>query len=194
MFKPLLVTGPTETPVDLLDLALHLREDGEDQDLVIEQLLDAAVAHLDGDQGILGRALVTQTWRQDFRDWGGGCLRLPLFPVASITSVVYVDADDADQTVLAADYQLLADDAGYYVQFDEDYDFPNLTDEFGARVKVTYVAGQAVASVPAAIKQAIKLLVAHWYENREGVIIGTTSASVPMAVDMLVAPYRRVRL
>lgn len=56
-------------------------------------------------------------------------------------------------------------------------------------VQVTYVAGfGGLYTVPDAIKTAIKMLVAHWYENREAVTPGPLSP-VPMAVEALLMAY-----
>jgi uncharacterized phage protein (predicted DNA packaging) len=35
------------------------------------------------------------------------------------------------------------------------------------------------------VRQAVLLLVGHWYANREAVVIGTITAEVPLAVDRL---------
>lgn len=40
------------------------------------------------------------------------------------------------------------------------------------------------------ITTAMLLLIAHWYENREAVVVGDTASSLPMAVDALITPYR----
>ncbi|ARS51506.1 head-tail connector protein [Kushneria konosiri] len=42
------------------------------------------------------------------------------------------------------------------------------------------------------ITVAMLLLIGHWYENREAVVIGTITAQVPMAVEMLLWPHRRL--
>ncbi|MFP5432845.1 MAG: head-tail connector protein [Alphaproteobacteria bacterium] len=42
------------------------------------------------------------------------------------------------------------------------------------------------------MKAAILLLVGHWYANREAVVTGTIATQLPMAVDALLAPLRRV--
>jgi uncharacterized phiE125 gp8 family phage protein len=55
-------------------------------------------------------------------------------------------------------------------------------------VTITYVAGYAdVAHVPQSIKQAMLLLLATWYENREDVVIDRRISSVSLAkgVDAL---------
>jgi uncharacterized phiE125 gp8 family phage protein len=136
---------------------------------------------------------VQQTWRQDYDDFRS-CLRLPLFPVLSITSVKYVDTDGVEQTVDSANYVLLTDERGAYVEFADGYSFPALN-AASAAVRIAYVAGYGAAStVPPAIKQAMLLLIGAWYENREQTAIGVTVAGLPrsVAVDALLAPFRRI--
>jgi hypothetical protein len=41
------------------------------------------------------------------------------------------------------------------------------------------------------VKHAIKLLVAHWFRNRETVLVGTVSSELSKAVDALVVQFRR---
>jgi uncharacterized phiE125 gp8 family phage protein len=201
MFSPVLVTPPAITPVSLVEIKAHCRAaDFSDDDVLLTAYLSAAVSHLDGWTGILGRALVEQTWRQDFEDFRS-CLRLPLFPVISASSLKYLDTDGAEQTVAAENYSIRNDAQGAYVRFLSTYSFPSLNAE-GAAVSVTYSAGyattgsgeSAVSSVPQAIKQAILLLVGHWYENREAVNVGSSVTVLPMAVDVLLAPFRRMRV
>jgi uncharacterized phiE125 gp8 family phage protein len=54
-------------------------------------------------------------------------------------------------------------------------------------VEVEFKAGYgtAAANVPDTIKAAMKLLVGHWFENREEVITGTISTDIPMATKAL---------
>lgn len=41
---------------------------------------------------------------------------------------------------------------------------------------------------------AMLLLIGHWFENREAVVIGSTPAELPMAVEALIAPYRHYQI
>lgn len=187
MLAPVRTVAPATTPVSLTEAKAHLRVDHDDDDTLIGALIDAATAHLDGWTGVLGRAIITQTWRQDFYEFSHK-LRLPLHPVASITSVTYYDGDNAQQTLSTDVYELLTDAAGAYVAEKADQTWPGTKDR-AAAVSVTFVAGEATA--PAAIKAAILLLIGHLYENREAV--GPDAMSeLPMAVSALIAPYRRV--
>ena len=50
----------------------------------------------------------------------------------------------------------------------------------------THYIGVDVAAFET-LKSAIKLLVGHWYEHREAVVIGDSAAPMPMAVEALIA-------
>ena len=69
--------------------------------------------------------------------------------------------------------------------------WPTATRETGGSVRVDFHAGYAstastwVSEPPKGIDQAIRLIVGHWYENREDVVIGTMTARVPRAADAL---------
>jgi len=180
MYAPVRTVAPATTPVSVSEAKAHLRVDGSDEDTLIGALVASATSHLDGYSGVLGRAIITQTWRQDFDDFSTR-LRLPLFPVASISSVTYRDANGTTQTVSAANYALLCDDRGYYVRFIDDYDPPIVYDD-GPAVSVTYVAE---ATAPPGLMHAIKLLVGAWFADRE-------AGEIPRAVDRLLTPFRRI--
>lgn len=197
MYRPVLVTAPTITPVtvDQLKDQLDLDADDDDFDTLLSALLAAAVAHLDGWTGILGRCLCDQTWRQDF-DTFYRCLPLPLAPVVSITSVTYLDADGASQTVAGSNYRLLNDELGPHVKFYDTFAFPAVRSE-GPSVSVTYVAGYGasagVSLAPDSIKQAIVIAVRHWFDNPGMVAFTPGLARLPLAFDALIAPHRRNR-
>lgn len=203
MYRPVLVTAPTITPVSLVEVKAHcLRGDATiDHDAYLTALIAAATAHLDGWTGILGRCLVEQTWRQDF-DCFWRAFRLPLYPVISITSLKYDDTEGVERTVDAANHRLLDDDLGSYLKLVDAYDVPATMQDGGSpHVRIAYKAGHAIAdgtaAVPQAIKHAMLLLIEHWFNNRGAVVVGGISSAsatpLPMAVDALVAPYRRIK-
>jgi uncharacterized phiE125 gp8 family phage protein len=199
MYRPVLVTAPTITPVSLAEVKAQLDIDYMDKDALIQGLIAAATAHLDGWTGILGRALCEQTWRQDF-DTFSRKLRLPLFPIISVSSVKYTDTNGSEQTVAGANYNVLTDDLGTYAEPIYNFAFPSLKQFQPAAVRVQYVAGYAngtgdpvVSTVPDAIKQAMFLLIRHWFDNPSASVVGQTVAKLPLAVDALLAPYRRTQ-
>lgn len=191
MYAPIRTTSPATTPVSLTEVKAHCRVDGTDSDAVLTILLNAAVDHLDGWTGILGRALVTQTWRQDYCSFTTP-LRLAVGPVASVTSVTYYDTDNVQQTLANTVYALRNDAQGARLDLKVDQVWPAYYARADA-VSVTYVAGTAAADVPASIKAAILLLVSHWNENREAVTDGAMSA-LPLGVDRLIGLHRRMNI
>jgi len=189
--KPVLSSAPATNPITDDEAKSHLRVDHTDEDTHIGLLVDAVTAYVDGYSGILGRALVTQTWTQDFNAWPCDRLRLPLAPVASITSITYYDTNNDSQTLSSANYTLLEDSRGPAAVWAFNANLPSVYDREDA-IRVTFVAGYGAASaVPAAIKAAMLLMVADLYENREPVVIGQ-AVNETMAVQRLLAPFRRV--
>jgi uncharacterized phiE125 gp8 family phage protein len=190
MYAPVLVSPPDEAIVSTEDAKLHLHVDGTIEDGLVESLVAAATSHLDGYTGILGRALVSQVWRQDFDSFGRR-LRLPLL-AASIVSVTWRAGDGSISTIEDDSYTLQHDALGSTVRFSDSFSFSSDLYETAA-IAVTFVAGYGEAEdVPQALRQAILLLVGHWYANREAVNVGNITTALPMSVEALVAPYRRV--
>lgn len=190
-YRPVLVTAPTAPPVTIEEAQRHCRIDGSDEDALLSGLIVAATALFDGYGGLLGgRCIVSQGWRQDF---DGFCveMRLPLLPAASVTSVKYDDAEDAEQTVDAANYQLLADENGAFIRFNSGFSLPATGGEKPA-VRITCTYGTGAANVPGSLKQMILLLVGHWYASREAVVVGVTASELPLAVSALLEAQKRM--
>jgi len=182
--------APVETPITLAEAKAHLRVDWDDSDDYITALIDAAVARMDGWSGVLGRCMVNQSWTLTF-DSLSQQLYLP-FPVNSITSVKYYDVDNSEQTINASNYELVTTLTRPYINFTSTYSIPVQYDYRTDRASVIVVAGYGAAAsdVPASIKHAMKMLVAHWYEHRESVIM-TSSSVLPQGFDAIIEPHRR---
>jgi len=196
MLKPVRTVAPLVEPVSLEEVRDRLRIDHREEDPLLASLIAATTAHLDGWSGTLGRALVNQTWAQKFpRFPASAVLGLALAPVQSIVSIVYFDSANVQQTLDPSVYALLDDEFGPFVTRQVDQAWPATSAREDA-VTVTFVAGYGPAGddVPAAIRHAMLLLIGHWYEHRESVVVGGNPVQVPLAVQALLRPYRRVRL
>lgn len=192
---PVRTVGPAATPLSLDEVRSHLRVDHHDDDELLEALIDVVTERLDGYTGVVGRALVTQTWRQEWSDFPPSrWLSLPLSPVQSVT-VEYLDESDVLRTLDPATYYVVNLPSGPFVELDEDADWPDTADRPDA-VKVTSVCGygDTAASVPRPIRQAGLLMLSELYEHRESVAVGVSAASIPMTLtaERLIAPFRRV--
>lgn len=185
------VTAPAEVPVTLAAAKKHLRYLATDQDDLILALVHAATQHLEGRHGILGRALVTQTWEariDAFPCRAGGRIELPMPPLQSVTSVKYLDDAGVEQTVPAGDYSVDAQHMIGRIRPAYGKIWPQTLADDGA-VRIRFVAGYgAAAAVPDPLKQAILLLVGHWWLNREAV--GQAGGPHALAVEALTMPYR----
>lgn len=187
MIRPIRVTAPTDRPVSVEDVRMNSYVDHYDDDPLLDVLIDAAVSHLDGYTGTLGRCMVNQSWRQDYHDWAWR-FRLP-FPDVSSVTITYQDTDNATQTVSSDDYEIIDDAQGSAVVFRDTFLEPSLYGDMVAPITVTMTVGYGTAAdVPEPLKAAIKLMVGHWYHNREAT--GSAEA-LPYGFDMLIAPYRR---
>jgi uncharacterized phiE125 gp8 family phage protein len=181
-----LFAAPAEEPLTLPEARLHLKVDG-DEDSLIDGLILAARQHV---ETYTRRALITQTW--DLTADHLGCeLILPRNPVQSVTSVQYLDAQGASQTLLSSLYRVVKRDTGETAIVPAYGAIWPSTCPVEAAVTVRFVSGYgAAAAVPAPLKHAMLLLIGHWYAHRETVHIGGTAVEVPMSAEALMFPYR----
>ncbi|MEH6773715.1 MAG: head-tail connector protein [Cereibacter changlensis] len=97
MSVPRLIDPPADPVVDLPDMKTHLRVRHSDDDAQIEAMEQAAVSHLDGWSGLLGRAIMPQTWSETFTC--GGPYRLALPDVIEVTVTADGEAASGEVTV-----------------------------------------------------------------------------------------------
>ena len=191
-FEPVQVAAPESLPLSVAEGKVQCRVDSGDFDDEITALIEAAVSHLDGYSGVLGKCLMPQTWAQQFDCWQD--FPLCLGPVISITSISYFNDNGDEQTVSDAAFRLERRTVGVFAALKPGASWPSANLSEGP-ITVTWQAGFADAdAVPPSIKQAIKLLIAHWFENREAVIVGSINSKLQMAVENLIEPHRRVVL
>jgi len=180
--------APLVDPVTLAEAKAHLRVDHDDEDAGISAMIGAAVSHFDGD-GVLGRAMITQSWSQ-WVSQSPGWVRLNVGPFQSLTAVEYYDAGNEIQTAPLTDFEVRLDGDFVCLKPKKDFVWPPAYIRNDA-IKITYVAGygDTAADVPASVRHAILLTIAHWYEHREAVVEGSYS-ELPMAVSALLGVER----
>jgi uncharacterized phiE125 gp8 family phage protein len=181
----MLLSGPAEEPVTLVEARAHLRLDATDEDAMLTAFITAARAVIEGETR---RAFVTQHWRLFLDAWPGREVALPLAPVAAVTAVTMNGADELDtafyETALTGDEPRLVATGAWPAP-----------SRRVAGIAVDFTAGYgAAADVPGPLKQAVLLLAAHWFEHREPAGLGDGPPELPPAVKALAAPYRRLRL
>lgn len=190
---PVLVTPPAKKLFEIDEAKRHIRRDDDDDNAEIIDLIELVTAYLDGANGILGRALISQTWEESFSDFPiGDYLCLNLAPVSSIVSITYFDADNVQQTFDANSYGKYETALRAYAQLGDQFSWPGTYSRPDA-VTVRYVAGYGAdaATVPAQIRHAAKLLLGLFYENREAAFFGTIGAMLPFGIMNLLRPFIR---
>jgi uncharacterized phiE125 gp8 family phage protein len=188
---PLVMTsGPAVDPVSLAETKAFLRVDLHDEDMLIAGLVTAARVHL---ETRLGRALVTQGWQLWLdRPQLAAVVPLPLAPVQAVTAVTALDDEGAEVAVDPGSYAL--DPVSEPARLIFGRGVPSVRRHNGLRIDFTAGYGASPADVPQPLRQAIQLLVAHWYEEREPVAAGANAGELPHMVSALTAPYRRIGL
>lgn len=181
----------------------HLRVDFTDDDDLVTSLITAAREYV---ETITGRCLVTSNWvyyldtfpygwdrtsapaRSSVNriiEWWANVqnIRIPQAPLQTITKIEYLPSGNSSAylTLDPATYVVDATSNPAVVSPVANAYWPYTYAVHNA-VKISFTAGYV--SVPEAIKTAIRMTVAFWYENRED------SATVPKAVEYLLASYR----
>ncbi|WP_341989763.1 head-tail connector protein [Azorhizobium sp. AG788] len=182
-----------EPVIGLDEAKAHLRVDFADDDDVIDGLIRAAQTHIDGPSGWLRRAVGPQVLQltMDGGDLVQGCpVVLPFPPFISLVSFVYDDAAGQEQTF--ADGSVMVTRKGHFAHllpaYGEQWPVPRSSRD---AVRITWRAGyEDYAADAAPVRQAMLLLIGHWYNNREAVNVGNIVTTFPMAVEALLSPFR----
>lgn len=184
-----LITAPTVEPVTLAQAKQHLGVIVANDDAMILRHIVAARRHA---EQYTGRRLCTQTWEYTRDEFPCGAMELPYPPVASVTSLKYIDANGAEQTLSPSLYQVdtVAEPARIAPAYGESW--PDARCQFNA-VTVRFVCGYGLtAAVPEDIACAMLLIVGHLFEHREDVS-DMQVFQVPRAADALLNFYRIMR-
>lgn len=180
------ITPAVADPITLAEAKAHLRVDFTDDDDFIASLVKAATLHA---QAITQRLFVEQTVEWILPDWPDA-IRLPVAPVRAtdgIVSIKYVDVNDAQQTLATSNYIVRQDGPGVCIFPPWGVTWPYLSLTPAAEpIVIRFIAGLPIdespqlAVVPENVKAAIKLMVGHWYQAREQVVIDARSVVLPL--------------
>jgi uncharacterized phiE125 gp8 family phage protein len=187
---PILLTPPSAEPCTLAEAKDFLRVEHADDDAIIASLIGAARGHV---EALTRRALLTQRWRFVLDAWPvDGRIVLRMGPLRSLIAArVYDYAGNAG----AIDLETFVVDAAADVIASPGWSLPMPGRAVaGIELDIELGYGADAAGVPDGLRHAVRLLVAHWYENRALTAIGQTVALLPAGVNALIAPYRMLSL
>lgn len=196
-------------PVTLSEVKEHLRVSHSDDDSYITSLISVALSSVEKQTR---RACVRKTVIAWFTHWASQYERyaLPLPPYIETTStnpfLAYYDTDDnliaipAHPTPIATEGNLknviVEKDLGAlesgcaFVSLKAAFAKPSLTKNREGRIRFQYKAGYDSTTFPAALKQAVFLMCAHFYDTREPVAFNATPMMIQKSVDYLCDQYK----
>lgn len=177
--------GTNDEPISLSEAKDHLRVSDDSEDNYILSLIPAARRYVENRSGlVIKRRQFTERHLPKY-----GAILLTQAPIVSIDSIDYKDTDQAD-----AQYT----DARFF--FGSSIIFPALAGSWpvpysGELFSITYTAGLSAADLAtddySALVHAMKLLMGHWYGQRESVSERAIK-EVPLATDALCDQVRAV--
>jgi uncharacterized phiE125 gp8 family phage protein len=189
------LTAPAVEPLSLGEVKEACRIDGPDQDGFLTRAIRAARDLIEGPDGA-GLVLVASHWRMRL-DGLAGELWIPMGPVITIDSVQYLDDAGALQTVAPADYQWRTGRFEARIKPAYGLSWPTVRCQYDA-VRVTFTAGFAgteqeppsLAMIPEPLRIAMLMLIGHWHEHRETVVVGQLPSEIQFGFKDLINRYR----
>ena len=176
-------TAPATEVWTLSEVKNYLKVDTSADDTLITTLLQSAreVA-----ERYLNQALITQTITEKLDRLSNPTIYLSVSPVISVSSFQYADSQNTTQTYNASNYIVDTFDKPARLSLAYGKTWPTLYGNIND-VTITYTAGygSTAASVPMQIRQAILMMIADSYDNREDYV-----KKLPTASEYLLDQYR----
>jgi len=202
-----LTTAPTTWPLTLAQAKKQCNVPHADDDDYLDSTSQATPGLIQVATQFLERrwsiALLEQTWTLTLPSWTKhrhyrsatktyNRIAIPVVPLMSVTSVKYYDVDNAQQTLATANYDVDTTSRPGTISLAYGYVWPTIYDRPDA-VEIIYKAGfSTVAAMNAdmpGVTHAIRLLIAHWYRNREAVHVGTVPHRMEEALDAIAEQF-----
>jgi uncharacterized phiE125 gp8 family phage protein len=182
----ILLSGPAIEPVALDDAKSFLKVE-------IAALIAGARVHVEAQTR---RALITQSWRLIRDAWpNNGRVAIAPVPLQALNAARVYNLDGTTQAIDPASFIVERAAAPAILVFGASVPPAPGRVVAGIELDVTVGYGDDPEDVPADLRQAIRILVAHWYENRGMIAAGTaTVALLPRTVAALISPYRVLSL
>jgi uncharacterized phiE125 gp8 family phage protein len=189
------LTRPIDTPVSLEEAKEQCRILSSDatHDSLLLRLIDEATRSI---ETLTGVRLASQTTKLALDDFPSGAIDLGVYPVNSITSVVYDDADNVEQTmVLGTDYWESL--SGMYPFICPVTSWPATKYGKPECVRIVmetgYYSGSPItAAAPDDLRHAILIRVKEYFDNAGESITGQSVEETVSSVKALTDMHRRI--
>jgi uncharacterized phiE125 gp8 family phage protein len=186
----ILLVPPVAEPWSVAEAKSFLRVEHDDDDVLIASLIAAARNQV---EALTRRGLLLQTWRLVLDRWPrDGRITPRIGPLRSLAAARVYDHAGNAETIDTSSFVI---DAAANVVASPPWALP-IPGRCAAGIELDLVIGFGAnpTEVPDALRHAVRLLIAHWYENRGIAAIGDTVAMLPGGVGALIASYRVLSL
>jgi uncharacterized phiE125 gp8 family phage protein len=188
----ILLSGPAVEPVSPAEAKAHLRVEHGDDDDVIAALIAGARVHVETNTR---RALITQNWRLVRDAWpDDGRIFVTPAPLCALIAARVWRLNGTTQAIDTTAFALDTASAPAVLSFNAGALPEPGRAAGGIELDVEVGYGDAPDDVPEALRQAIRALVAHWYENRGLIAVSQSAAVLPQTVAALLSPFRVLSL
>lgn len=192
-----LVTAPAAPVLTTQEAIDHTRVVNATENSYVDLLVKAATQSA---EQFLGRKLINQTWKL-FLDCfpgsnynsgevlqGADPIEFPFGKLQDVTHIKYYDSAGTLTTMSASDYQIDSKSVGRIGLAVNSTLWPGTQANKLNAVEVQFICGYGTASssVPEDIRQAIRLMVADWYDKRDN------DNKIPKVAELLMYPHRLV--
>lgn len=187
-----ITTRDTACPIPYAYAADHLRVDSSADMEYIEGLIAVAGEYV---SSVTGRSAGRHTWMVVADSWTAltgndslGTIRIGRVPLISVSSVKYYALDAAALTTISAnDYRVITTTEPGIIQ--PVGEWPD-ADERADAIQIAFIAGHNDGNpAPPVFNHAIKMLVAHLYEERKPVAFSSCS-EIPFTLSNLIEHHR----
>lgn len=170
--------------VNLADTKAYLRVDHTADDDLIEDLIQVATEQVQSMTNTRIKSVTAYGFLEHFKDSD-----FPVGPVTAVSAVEYKASGDTYSTLDTSRYHIRISTHPARIEFDNT---PSLDEDALERVRISFTYGYGTADHPrpAQFAQAVKMLVAHYYDNRSPVATGLTPRAVPLHVESLISTFR----
>ena len=180
------LTSPTTLPISLVSIKDHLRIE-RDESFYDSDLTELIYAARDYIQEETHLTIINTQFSATWDCWPAEKVHIPAWPIVSVDSITYTDVDGNAQTLSTSLYRTSLVQVPAYVIPAISDDWPDLLLDAIDAVNVNFTAGYGTAAtdVPYMVRHLFKLLVGHWFKNREAVLTGTVSKQIELAFESL---------
>jgi uncharacterized phiE125 gp8 family phage protein len=183
----ILLTAPLVEPISLADAKTFLRVADAADDQLITTLIAAARVHI---EALTRQAHIQQDWQLVLNRWpDNGEIELPIGPFVELLDARTFDQNGVPTPIPTIEFLPAIGRSPTKLRVPNSV-ATGLRDRAGIEIDYRVGFGADASSVPNDLKHAMQTLVAHWYQNREAVVMAGSGAIVPLGFDQLIAPYR----